>query len=200
MGPPLVDPTLAGPVAMGVRMVSGQGAARLITALCAALLVACGDVPDGDRTTPAEGPPVATPSTGTPSTETPTPETPSTEAAPDQPTAAARDSLRSAFRSLVAGPSAAARAQGADSWFSEETSGVLQSVEVDSGRVVVDFSDALPGLIPGAGSSAGSEALLVALDSTLFQFPWVKSGEYRLNGSCAAFWEWLQRECTVVKR
>jgi hypothetical protein len=77
---------------------------------------------------------------------------------------------------------------------------VLGSVEVDSGRVIVDFSDSLPRLIPGAGSSAGSEALLAALDSTIFQFPWAVSAEYRLGGSCEAFWEWLQRECAVVER
>jgi hypothetical protein len=34
----------------------------------------------------------------------------------------------------------------------------------------------------------------------VFQFDWVRSVEYRLDGSCDAFWEWLQRSCQVVTR
>ena len=55
-------------------------------------------------------------------------------------------------------------------------------------------------LIPNATSSAGSEQLLSSLDSTVFRVPNVTAVEYRLNGSCDAFWEWLQRGCTVVRR
>jgi hypothetical protein len=107
--------------------------------------------------------------------------------------------LDGALRALVMGPTPEERADGADSWFSPETAGVIRRVQAAEGEVVVDFRD-LPDLIPGASSSAGSEQLLASLDSTVFQFDWVESVEYRLEGSCEAFWEWLQRECQVVRR
>lgn len=110
------------------------------------------------------------------------------------------DSLRAALEELVAGGSGEDRTSGTHTWFSEETRGVLREVALEDGRAVVDFDPGLPGLIPGANSSAGSDMLLTALDSAVFQFSGVDSVEYRLGGSCPAFWEWLQRECVMVTR
>ena len=107
--------------------------------------------------------------------------------------------LTTALHELVAGPSPEERERGLTSWFSDSTRRVLRRVRLEEGFLVVDFVD-LPTLIPGASSSAGSQALLTSLDSTVFQFQAVDSVEYRLSGSCAAFWEWLQRECTMVRR
>ncbi len=108
--------------------------------------------------------------------------------------------VRSALESLVAGPAAEERRAGLTSWFGDDTRNALRDVRTEADRVIVDFDETLPQLIPGAGSSAGSEVLLGALDSTVFQFPGVAAVEYRLGGSCDAFWEWLQRECGVVRR
>jgi spore germination protein GerM len=107
--------------------------------------------------------------------------------------------LDGALRTLVLGPTATERANGISSWFSADTRTVLRRVQAADGGVIVDFRD-LPDRIPGAGSSAGSEQLLASLDSTVFQFKWVDSVQYRLEGSCDAFWEWLQRSCEVVRR
>jgi hypothetical protein len=107
--------------------------------------------------------------------------------------------LDGALRALVLGPTATERANGISSWFSADSRDVLRRVQAADGGVIVDFRD-LPDRIPGASSSAGSEQLLVSLDSTVFQFEWVDSVEYRLEGSCDAFWEWLQRSCEVVRR
>lgn len=104
-----------------------------------------------------------------------------------------------ALQALVAGPTAAERAAGLSSWFSDSTRDVIREVRLEDGFLVADFTG-LPALIPGASSSAGSGALLQGLDSTAFQFPAVDSVEYRLDGSCEAFWEWLQRDCRVVRR
>ncbi|MBW3553627.1 MAG: GerMN domain-containing protein [Gemmatimonadetes bacterium] len=104
-----------------------------------------------------------------------------------------------ALSALVEGPTAAERAAGLTSWFSDSTAGALEGVEQEGGFLVVDFRG-LDQLIPGAGSSAGSAQLLASLDSTVFQFPSVDSVEYRLDGSCDAFWSWLQRECERVGR
>lgn len=104
-----------------------------------------------------------------------------------------------ALRALLSGPTAAERESGLHSWFSAATADAVAGFERRNGLAVVDFRG-LDRAIPGASSSAGSAMLLSALDSTLFQFPAVDSIEYRLDGSCAAFWEWLQRECRVVTR
>lgn len=112
----------------------------------------------------------------------------------------AGDSLRGALEALLAGPTAAERSRGLGSWFGDDTRGLLRGADWEGEVVVVDFRRSLTTAIPGAGSSAGSRVLLAALDSTVFQFPSVRAVEYRLEGSCAAFWEWLQRECAVVRR
>lgn len=112
----------------------------------------------------------------------------------------AGDSLRGALEALLAGPTASERSRGLDSWFGDETRGMLREVRREGGRAVVDFRGSLPSAIPGAGSSAGGRVLLGALDSTVFQFPAIQRVEYRVEGSCDAFWEWLQRECAVATR
>lgn len=106
--------------------------------------------------------------------------------------------LRAALEWLVQGPSPEERAAGIRSWFSDTTAGALRSVEVDStGRAVVDFHDLRP-LIPNASTSFGSKMLLQELNGTVFQFPEIRSAEYRMEGSCDLFWDWLQYGCQIV--
>lgn len=108
--------------------------------------------------------------------------------------------LRASLDALLAGPTPAERDDGLSSWFSEATAGVLNDVTIDGeGRAVVDLADLRP-IIPNASTSAGSERLLAELDATVFQFPTVTSVEYRIDGNCEAFWNWLQRSCEVVER
>lgn len=99
--------------------------------------------------------------------------------------------LRASLDALVRGPSATERAVGISSWFSGATTGMVRSVDIDSGHAVVDFDDLRP-VIPNASASAGSELLLSQLDATVFQFPSVESVEYRIGGSCETLTEWLQ--------
>lgn len=104
------------------------------------------------------------------------------------------------LRALLQGPTADERAAGITSWFSEATAGRLHSVSLqEGGRLVVDFHD-LRQAIPNASSSTGSTLLLQELNTTLFQFPTVEVIEYRMDGSCQAFWGWLQYECQDVRR
>lgn len=108
--------------------------------------------------------------------------------------------LRTAMQWLVRGPTSEERASGIQSWFSDGTAGALKSVAVDSaGSASVDFED-LRRLIPNASSSAGSAMLLQELQGTVFQFPEIRSVEFRILGSCDLFWEWLQQGCQVVPR
>jgi len=99
-----------------------------------------------------------------------------------------------ALRDLVGG------SQSRQTWFSDATANSIRHVDVDSkGHATVDFSD-LSTLIPNASSSAGSAMLLQELDSTVFSVPHVQTVEYRIMGSCARFWEWLQYSCQIVDR
>jgi hypothetical protein len=108
--------------------------------------------------------------------------------------------LRTALEQLLRGPTTAPRAGDRHSWFSATTAGALRAVTVDSaGHATVDFHDLRP-LIPNASSSAGSALLLDELNTTVFQFPDVRSVEYRMEGSCEEFWEWLQFGCHKVLR
>ena len=107
--------------------------------------------------------------------------------------------LHGALEALVGGRSEQVAGESA-SWFSAETADALRSVAADSaGHAIVDFHD-LRALIPNASSSAGSAALLNELNATVFQFPGIHSVEYRMDGSCDHFWEWLQYGCQTVTR
>lgn len=102
--------------------------------------------------------------------------------------------LAAALRELLRGPSPEERAAGFHSFFSDQTAGALRSVTLaPDGSAVVDFTAAIR--IPNASTSAGSAQLLAELQATVFQFPTVRQVQFRIEGSCDAFWHWLQREC-----
>jgi len=108
--------------------------------------------------------------------------------------------LESAVIGLLGGPNEAEREAGYFSFFSEVTALALNEVSIEpDGTAVVDLGD-IRGLIPNASSSAGSELLLAQLNATAFQVAEVTGVEYRIDGSCEAFWEWLQRSCEIVPR
>ena len=99
--------------------------------------------------------------------------------------------LRVSLEQLLAGPTDAERSAGFSSWFSGDTAGMLRGVNLTDGHAVVDFDDLRP-VIPNASASAGSQMLLEQLDATVFQHDQVRTVEYRLEGDCEAFNEWLQ--------
>jgi len=105
--------------------------------------------------------------------------------------------LRQALDALVAGP-LPSDGPGLTSLFSSATADVIAGVSVgEDGLAVVDLART----VDNASTSAGSAALLESLDATVFQFPTVERIEYRLSGSCEAFWTWLQMDgCQIVAR
>lgn len=132
----------------------------------------------------------------------PDPETPGEE----DPSLTAREALGDhallldvALTSLLAGPTEAEREEGVTSFFSEATSHLLREVYLEDDRAVVDFHD-LRSVIPNASTSAGSLALLSELNGTVFALPGIRRVEYRMEGSCEAFWNFLQHDCQVVDR
>jgi hypothetical protein len=107
--------------------------------------------------------------------------------------------LNATLMELVKGPTDAEKAAGLTSWFSPATADIIASVSGGGLEYSVDFAG-LNTLIPNASTSAGSRMLLSQLNSTVFQFDFVRTIHYSLNGGCAAFWEWLQMGCHPVAR
>ena len=109
--------------------------------------------------------------------------------------------LRAALEALLAGATAEERDAGLTSMFSDATAGLLRDVDVtEDGTAIVVLDSALPEVIPNASTSTGSTLFLGQLNETVFQFQNVHAIEYRLDGSCGAFWAWLQGSCHVVER
>jgi hypothetical protein len=105
--------------------------------------------------------------------------------------------LRVSLAHLVAGGRAQA---GEQTWFSAKTSHVVSSVTVDgSGHAIINFHD-LAAVIPNASSSAGSTMLLEELNTAVFSVPQIRTVQYRMEGSCDRFWNWLQYGCRTVTR
>jgi spore germination protein GerM len=103
-----------------------------------------------------------------------------------------------AIKELLKGPTSEEQAKGFYSFFSSETEGMLHSVSVtDTGRAVVDFQDFREHM-NNASTSAGSAQLMQELGKTIFQFDEIKEVEYRLDGSCDTFFDWLQGSCQVI--
>ncbi|MFI9811887.1 Gmad2 immunoglobulin-like domain-containing protein [Saccharothrix variisporea] len=96
-----------------------------------------------------------------------------------------------ALTQLLGGTTAAEAEQGYWSQFVPATAGSLHGVRIEDGVAHADFAN-FSGTIPNASSSFGSAALLAELDSTLKQFPTVRSTVYSFDGDVAAFYEWLQ--------
>jgi hypothetical protein len=111
----------------------------------------------------------------------------------------AADTVRYALEALLAGPTAAEQEAGLASFFSDETAGMLNAVDVRDGVAYVDFRD-FSRIIPNASTSAGSTQLLDQIAGTLFQFDGIHEAELTFDGSCDAFWEWLQRGCQRLQR
>ncbi|MBN2084015.1 MAG: GerMN domain-containing protein [Anaerolineales bacterium] len=107
--------------------------------------------------------------------------------------------VRSTLKELLKGPTDAEKAAGLTSWFSPATADAVAGVIGVGGEYTVDFTG-LNTLIPNASTSAGSQMLMSQLNSTVFQFDFVQSVGYTLDGDCAAFWEWLQMGCHTVTR
>lgn len=107
--------------------------------------------------------------------------------------------LRAAFQALLRGPTPAELEAGLQSWFSDETAGMLASVTVTDGFAVVDFRDLRP-IIPNAVGSAGALMLMGELTATAFQFPGVRRVEFRIDGDCEALMAWLQFGCYPITR
>jgi spore germination protein GerM len=106
--------------------------------------------------------------------------------------------LNAALTELLKGPTDAEKAAGLRSWFSGATAGMLREVRIQDGTAHVDFKN-FQTIIPNASTSAGSAQLLTEVGRTIFQFKAVMQADVRFDGSCQAFWGWLQRDCQTMQ-
>jgi hypothetical protein len=116
--------------------------------------------------------------------------------APDAPILPIMD----AMNHLLAGPNATERADGFGSFFSEESAGALLTGNLQDGHLILDFTEGIT--VDNASTATGSTFFLAELYANAFQFEQVGSVEFRINGSCEAFWEFLQAgpTCNVLDR
>jgi N-acetylmuramoyl-L-alanine amidase len=93
-----------------------------------------------------------------------------------------------------------ALAGGDGSVFRQSTAGLLNQVLLSpDGVAIVDLGD-LRGQIPNASTAFVSQAMLGELNAIAFANQAVVSIEYRIDGSCSTFWEWLEGQCQRIER
>jgi spore germination protein GerM len=117
----------------------------------------------------------------------------------DRTIAETAEQVETAFQLLVAGPTSDEEAEGASSFFSAETEGMIRTVQIVDGLLTVGFDDLRP-VIPNASTSCGSFSLIAQLNGTAFRFEEVKRVTYQIDGSCDTFFGWLQRDCQEYSR
>ncbi len=83
--------------------------------------------------------------------------------------------------------------------FPADAEGSSLGVSIVEGTAFIEFDD---GVFPdGADTSEGAQIFLSTLNANAFQFPSIDEVEYRLKGSCAAFWQRLGTEgCQTITR
>ncbi len=105
-------------------------------------------------------------------------------------TVPADDPVTGALDALLAGPTAAERAQGYWAWFSEYAEGALVAVEVIDGTAQVTFTDLRDVYTHGYWCTAAE--LLTSLNRTLLAFDHIEATRYTFAGAeTDAFYRWL---------
>ena len=82
--------------------------------------------------------------------------------------------------------------------FPDSAPGSFLGVSLSQGTAFVEFSlDIFP---DGVDTPEGAQVFLSTLNANVFQFDTINRVEYRLSGSCDAFWQQLGGNCEVVAR
>jgi hypothetical protein len=113
---------------------------------------------------------------------------------------AGRPPIPAMLEALLSGPTPLERAEGLQSFFSEESANALDAVSLGpNGHLVVDFNQDI--IINNASTSTGGMFFTAELQANLFQLREVNEIEFQIDGSCLAFGNWLQiGECPIWTR
>lgn len=115
---------------------------------------------------------------------------------------AGTDPIRATLNEAVKGPSGAERVEGiAGSFLSERTALMVRNVELEGSRLIVDFYPFVRSpMISNVSTSTGGMIFNTILSANLFQFPEVEEIEYRVDGSCSAYWAIFEADCSIQTR
>ena len=108
--------------------------------------------------------------------------------------------LTATLREMVKGVDAEEAALGFKSPFPAGAEGSSLGVTLvrDTGTAIPEFTiDVFP---DGVATPEGAQIFLSTLNANVFQFDTIQQVEYRLGGSCDAFWQQLGSRCEVVTR
>jgi hypothetical protein len=106
--------------------------------------------------------------------------------------------LTTTLREMVNGLEDEEAALGFRNPFPAEAADAFLGVSISQGTAFVEFTAAL--FPEGADTPEGAQILLTTLNANVFQFSTIDAVEYRLSGSCDAFWRQLGASCEVVTR
>lgn len=98
---------------------------------------------------------------------------------------------RAALDELFKGVTPEEEAKGFVSFDSEETSGILKSINIKNGSAYINFNEIVYKQLGTATTSCGG-GFFSSIEATLKQFPTVKKVFYAIEGSPADFYEWVQ--------
>jgi hypothetical protein len=108
--------------------------------------------------------------------------------------------LTTTMREMVAGLEDEEVQLGFRSPLPAAANGSFSGVSIVDGTAYLEFAndDILP---PGVATAEGAQVFLSTLNANVFQFSSISAVEYRLNGSCDAFWQQLGAEgCNPITR
>ena len=107
--------------------------------------------------------------------------------------------LTTTMAEMVKGLDGDEEALGFRSPFPASAEGSSRGVSIVDGTAFIEFDE---GVFPdGADTAEGSQIFLSTLNANAFQFPTIEEVEYRLRGSCDAFWQRLGAdECQTITR
>ena len=110
----------------------------------------------------------------------------------------AAQTAKNTFLELISGPTSIEKAQGYESWFSQDTAGILESLKIKNEIAYVNLKHDFTSIISGVSSSCGGAEFLSEMTQTLKQFPEIKDIIFAIDGNVAWFYSYLQLSCPEI--
>lgn len=106
--------------------------------------------------------------------------------------------LTATLRELVNGLDEGERELGFRSPFPDEAQGAFLGASIEEGTAFLEFTTAV--FPDGVDTPEGAAIFLSTLNANVFKFDTIKAVQYRLSGSCDAFWQQLGSNCETITR
>jgi hypothetical protein len=106
--------------------------------------------------------------------------------------------LTTTLREMANGLEPEEIALGYKSPFPETARGSFLGVSISEGKAFLEFNTTV--FPDGVDTPEGSQIFLSTLNANVFQFDTIQEVDYRLGGSCDAFWQQLGSSCQTVTR